>query len=121
MSASKKPIPSIDTYLAQFPLPVKKQLQKLRETIHGAAPEAKEAMSYGAPAFQQNGNLILFAAFKGHIGIYPTPSAINAFRKELADYEVSKGTVRFPLDKPIPFELVKRIVEFRVKESTAKQ
>jgi uncharacterized protein YdhG (YjbR/CyaY superfamily) len=121
MNPSKKSASPIDAYLAKLPLPVQKQMQKLRQAIHEAAPEAKEAMSYGAPAFQQGGNLILFAAFKNHIGIYPTPSAIEAFKKELSGYETSKGTVKFPLDKPIPFELVKRIVRFRVKESASKK
>ena len=117
----KKTIALIDKYMAKLPVESRAKLQILRETIHKSAPEAEEAMSYGVPAFKLNGsNLILYAAFKSHIGIYPTPSAIKAFKKELADYELSEGTIRFPLDKPVPFELVKKIVKFRLKENTPK-
>lgn len=104
-----------------FPLDVKSILQKLRETIHKAAPEATEAISYQMPAFKQNGNLVYFAAFKSHVGFYPVPSGIEAFKNELAPYIKGKGTIQFPLDKPIPYDLVEKIVEFRVKENLAKK
>ena len=89
----------------------------MRQAIKDAAPEAEEVISYQMPAFKQNGILVWFAAFKSHIGFFPKAAAVEAFKKELSGYEVSKGTVRFPLDKPIPFDLVKKIVEFRVKEN----
>ena len=96
-------------------------LEELRRTIRSAAPEAEETISYGIPTFALNGNLVHFAAFKRHIGFYPTPSAIDAFQSELSPYEVAKGTIRFPLDRPIPFDLVTKIVEYRVKENLERQ
>jgi uncharacterized protein YdhG (YjbR/CyaY superfamily) len=95
-------------------------LQQVRATIKEAAPDAEETISYKMPAFKQNGILVWFAAFKRHIGFFPKVSAIEAFREELSGYELSKGTIRFPLDKPVPLDLVKRIVAFRVKENSAK-
>jgi uncharacterized protein YdhG (YjbR/CyaY superfamily) len=110
-------INTIDEYISTFPPDVREILEKLRKTIHEAAPEAEEAMRYGIPTFRLNGNLVHFAAFEHHIGFYPTPSAIVAFREELSPYKHAKGSVRFPLDEPIPYDLVRKIVEYRVKES----
>ena len=89
-------------------------------TIRKAAPGAQETISYQIPAFRLNGDLVYFAAFKKHIGLYPRTTAITKFKKELNDYECSKGTVRFPLDQPIPYSLITKIVKFRVKENLAK-
>ena len=114
-----KPQPSsqtIDAYIAQFPDAVQELLQQLRETIRAAAPRAEEAIRYGMPTFRLNGNLVHFAAYAKHIGFYPTPSAITAFQKELAPYASSKGAVQFPLDRPLPLPLIRRIVRFRVRE-----
>jgi uncharacterized protein YdhG (YjbR/CyaY superfamily) len=107
----------IDEYIAGFPEDVQELLRKIRMTIRKAAPNAGEAIKYRMPTFTLNGNLVHFAAFKNHIGFYPAPSGIEAFKDELSAYEGAKGSVRFPLDKPIPFDLIRRIVKFRVKES----
>lgn len=109
---------TIDGYIAMSPPGVRGILEELRRTINEAAPGAVEAISYGMPAFKLNGNLVYFAAFKTHIGFYPTSSGISRFRKELSRYDTSKGTVRFPLGEPIPLDLVRRIVAFRVKENS---
>jgi len=93
----------------------------MRQTIQNPAPNAKEAISYQIPTFKLNGNLVHFAAFKDHIGFYPTSSGINKFKRELSNYEVSKGTVRFPMNEPIPFDLVRKIVKYRVKENLDKR
>jgi uncharacterized protein YdhG (YjbR/CyaY superfamily) len=108
---------SIDEYIAGFPEETKRILERLREMIRAAAPGAEEKISYQMPAFYLEGNLVYFAAFKNHIGFYPTSSGIEAFKHELSAYEFSKGTVRFPLDKPLPLKLVSRIVKFRVAEN----
>lgn len=107
----------IDEYIETFPNEVQILLNRVRKTIKESAPDAEETMSYGVPAFKQNGNLVVYAAFKRHIGLYPTPSGIEAFKKELRDYETSKGTIKFPFDKDIPYDLIKRIVKFRIKEN----
>jgi uncharacterized protein YdhG (YjbR/CyaY superfamily) len=112
---------TIDEYIAASPKDVQATLQKLRRVIHEAAPDAQEVISYNMPAFKQNGILVYFAAFKNHIGFYPTSSGVAAFRKDLSAYDTAKGTVRFPLDKPIPFELVSRIVKFRAQENLNKK
>lgn len=112
---------TIDEYITMFPDEIQAILQRLRQTIHKAAPEATEAISYQMPTFKLNGNLVHFAAFKSHIGFYPVPSGIEAFREELEPYIKGKGTIQFPLDKPIPYDLVEKIVEFRVKENLAKK
>ncbi len=117
MSTSKKGFKTVDEYIATFPRHVQNILEELRQAIRESAPEAEEVISYQMPAFKLDGMLVWFAAFKNHIGFYPKTSAIEAFTEELSDYEVSKGTVRFPLDKPIPFDLVKKIVKYRVKEN----
>ena len=111
---------TIDGYIAGFPLDVQETLKKIRETIKKVAPDAEEAIKYGIPTFVLNGNLVHFAAFKNHIGFYPTPSGIEEFKDELSRYESAKGSVQFPIDKPIPFSLIQKIVEFRVKEARTK-
>ncbi len=121
MAMPKQQFTNIDGYIAAFPDDVRDILQKLRQTIHAAAPDAEEAISYQMPTFKLHGNLIHFAAFKSHIGLYPTPSATEAFAQEIAPYAVSKGTIRFPLDQPIPYDLVTRIVEYRVQETVNKR
>jgi len=110
-----------DEYISSFPKDVQRVLEELRQTIKSAAPQAEEAISYQMPAFKLKGNLVWFAAFKNHVGFYPTSSAIEAFKQKLAKYEVSKGTVRFPLNEPIPCDLVKEMVRFRVKENLSKK
>ena len=108
---------NIDEYIASFPDDVQKILQKIRATIHKAAPAAEEAIKYKIPTFTLNGkSLIHFAAYKSHIGLYPAPRGAEEFRKELASYEGGKGTVQFPLDKPIPFNLITRITKFLAKK-----
>lgn len=109
-----------DEYIALFPADVQRKLQELRETIRSCAPEATEKISYQMPTFYLHGNLIHFAAHKNHIGLYPTPNGIQAFNNELSKYESGKGSVQFPLDEPLPLELVKKIVKFRVKENLKK-
>ena len=117
MKALKKRFETIDQYIATFPPNVQDILEKLRKAIQNSAPDAKETISYQIPAFKLNGNLVYFAAYKDHIGFYPTSSGIRKFRKELSHYEVAKGTVRFPINERIPFDLVRKIVKYRVKEN----
>jgi len=117
MDTNKGSYISIDEYIALFPAEIQIKLQELRATIKTAAPEAVEKISYQMPAFAQNGILVYFAAYKNHIGFYPTGSGIEAFKNELSIYETSKGTVRFPIDKPLPLELINKIVKFRVSEN----
>ena len=122
MPIQKQPPKNTDEYIASFPLNIQNILQRIRGVIAKAAPKAQEAMSYGVPSFKLNGkNLVLFAAFKKHIGFYPEPSAIEAFKNELKNYETAKGTIKFPIDKPIPFELISNIVKFRVRETIERQ
>ncbi len=111
---------TIDQYIAGLPLDVQHILQQIRQTIREAAPDAQEAISYQMPTFKLHGNLVHFAAFKQHIGFYPTPSGIEAFKDELAPYASSKGAVQFPLGKPVPYALISRIVAYRVEENLAK-
>jgi uncharacterized protein YdhG (YjbR/CyaY superfamily) len=120
MQARKK-FGTIDEYIKTFPPDVQKILERLRQTIRKAVPEAEEVISYQMPAFKLKGNLVYFAAFKKHIGFFPTASGVAAFKKELSDYATSPGTVQFPLDKPIPDDLVTKIVLFRKKENLAKK
>ena len=119
----KKRFSTIDEYIGIFPYDVQRILKKMRRTIRDAAPESLEAISYQIPTFKLHGNLVHFAAFKKHIGFYPTSSGIDAFKKELSPYPGRKGSVQFPIDKPIPYDLVKKITLFRVKENlnTARQ
>jgi len=117
----RKQYRTIDAYIRTFPIEVQAILEKMRQTIRKAAPDAEEAISYQIPTFKLNGNLVHFAAFKKHIGFYPTSTGIEAFRKELAPYKWAKGSVQFPLEKPIPYDLVERIVAFRVGENLKKK
>lgn len=112
---------TIDEYINSFQPDVQNILNKLRQAIREEAPEAREVISYNMPAFKQNGILLYFAAHKNHIGFYPMASGIEAFKKDIASYRWSKGTVQFPLDKPIPFGLIKKIVAFRVSEQLKKK
>jgi uncharacterized protein YdhG (YjbR/CyaY superfamily) len=121
MKAPAKEFKTIDGYIAAFPEDIQRILEELRQAIKDAAPKAEEAISYQMPAFKQNGILVYFAAFKNHIGFFPTSSGVEAFKEDLSGYETSKGTIRFPLDKPIPLDLVNKIVRYRVKENLSKK
>ncbi|WP_187356562.1 iron chaperone [Flavobacterium ajazii] len=114
-----KPV-TIDEYIGSFPNDVQEVLEKVRMTIHKAAPDVKEKISYSMPAFEQNGILVYFAAFKNHIGLYALPSGHSAFKEALSKYKSGKGSVQFPLNQPIPFDLITKIVKFRVKENLEK-
>jgi len=119
MMRGKKPA-TIDEYIALFPKDVQVILEKMRQTIQSVAPAAVEAISYQMPTYKLNGkNLVHFAAFAHHIGFYPIPSGIVAFKKELSAYKQGKGSVQFPLDESVPYELVRKIVRYRVKETMA--
>jgi len=120
MSSYKKAPKTIDEFIAGYPIDVQEILKKVRATIRKAAPDAEETIKYGIPTFTLNGNLVHFSAYKTHIGFYPTPSGIEKFKSELSVYELSKGTVRFPINRPIPFGLISKIVKFRVKENSGK-
>jgi len=120
MENNKISFTSIDEYIATFPEETQKILKEIRATIKAAAPDAEEKISYQMPTFTLKGNLVHFAAFKKHIGFYPVPTGIEKFKKELAAYESGKGSVQFPLDEPIPYDLISRIVKFRVKENLVK-
>ncbi|MGC4038275.1 MAG: DUF1801 domain-containing protein [Chitinophagaceae bacterium] len=111
---------SIDEYFAAFSPATRTLLKEMRQIIRKAAPDAEEVISYNMPAFRQNGMLVYYAAYKGHIGFYPTGAGIEAFKKELEKYEGSKGAVRFPLDKPFPAALITKIVKFRIKQNREK-
>ena len=121
MERKRKQASTIDEYIATFPKEIQNILQKLRQVIREAAPQAREAISYQIPTFKLNGNLVHFAAFKDHIGFFPTSSGVAAFEKELSRYKTSKGTIRFPLDEPIPFDLIRKIVKYRVNENIQKK
>ena len=116
----KKTYQDIDEYIADYPKDVQKILNKIRATIKKAAPQAQEAISYQIPAFKQNGNLIHFAAYDSHIGVYPAPRGVDKFKKDVARYGSGKATLKFPLDEPVPYDLITRIVEFRVKQNSEK-
>ena len=111
---------TIDEYIATFPTDVQGILQKVRETIKTAAPQATEAISYGMPTFKLHGNLVHFGAFKAHLGFYPIPSGMDQFQEELAQFKSGKGSVQFPFDQPMPYELITKIVKFRVTENLEK-
>ncbi len=117
---SKKIFKTIDEYVNLFPKDVQNILKALRKAVKDVAPQAEEAISYQIPTYKLNGNLVHFAAFKDHISFFPTSSGVEAFKEKLNSYKTSKGTIRFPLDEPIPFDLVKEIVRFRVKENLSK-
>ena len=121
MASHRKGFKTIDEYIATFPENIQIILEELRKAIRESAPEAEEVISYQIPAFKLNGILVYFAAFKNHIGFYPTSSPMEAFKEELSGYEISKGTIRFPINKPIPFDLVKKIVRYRVKQNLGKK
>lgn len=108
---------NIDDYISRFPNDVQEILEKIRMTVQKAAPEAREKISYSIPAFDQNGIVVYFAAFKNHIGLYALPTGHEAFKKELSSYKSGKGSVQFPLNKPMPYDLITKIVKFRVKEN----
>ena len=120
MKESNASITCIDEFIAGFPEDIQKTLQVLRKTIKAAAPEAQEKISYQMPTFYLNGNLVHFAAHTSHIGFYPAPSGIEAFKRELAGYKNSKGAVQFPINEALPLDLVRKIVEFRVEENLKK-
>jgi uncharacterized protein YdhG (YjbR/CyaY superfamily) len=113
-----KQFSTIDEYVKTFPTNIQNILEKMRHVIKEAAPEAVEAISYRMPTFKLDGkNLVYFAAFKNHVGFYPIPSGIEAYKKELSPYKQGRGSVQFPLDKPIPYDLVEKIAKYRVKEN----
>ena len=117
MQEKKAAYETIDDYIRQFPPSIQEKLEKLRSVIKDAAPDSTERISYQMPTFYLHGNLVHFAAFKQHIGFYPAPSGIERFKEELAGYKSSKGAVQFPIDEPLPYELISRIVTFRVGEN----
>ena len=120
--AAKTDFRSVDEYIKAFPKDVQDLLEKMRQTIKKAAPGAVEVISYQMPTFKLKGkNLVYFAAFKNHIGFYPVPSGVAAFKKELSPYNQGKGSVQFPFDKPVPYDLVRRIVQFRAREQQEKK
>lgn len=122
MLTHEKQFKTIDEYIRAFPEDVQNILEKIRHTIQKEAPEAVEAISYQMPTFKLNGkNLVHFAAFKNHIGFYPSASGIEAFKNDLSHYKGAKGSVQFPIKNPIPYDLVKRIIAFRVNENLAKK
>ena len=116
---TKKPA-NIDEYIGEFPNDVQEILEKIRMTIQKADPDATEKISYSMPAFEQNGIVVYFAAFKNHIGLYALPSGHEAFQEELSQYKSGKGSVQFPFNKPMPYDLITKIVKFRVKENLEK-
>jgi uncharacterized protein YdhG (YjbR/CyaY superfamily) len=111
---------TVDDYIASFSKDVQELLQEVRATIKQVAPEVEETISYAIPTFKLHGNLVHYAAFKNHIGFYPIPSGLEAFKEELSKYKGGKGSVQFPLDKPMPLDLIRKIVKFRVKENEEK-
>ena len=120
MATSQTAPQEIDEYIARFPDDVRQTLEKIRMTVRKAAPNAQETISYQIPTFTLYGNLVHFAAFKKHIGFYPGPSGIEKFTDELSVYDGAKGSVQFPLDKPIPYRLISRIVKFRLNKNLKK-
>ena len=111
---------TVDEYIAGFPKSVQKILKEVRATVRAAAPDAEERIAYQMPTYTMGKNLAHFAAFKNHIGFYPTPNGISSFEKQLSKYKRAKGSVQFPIDEPMPLALIKRIVEYRVKEQKKK-
>lgn len=120
MDMEKSNFTTIDEYIAGFPAEVQEKLRAMRATIHAAAPDATEKISYMMPTFFLNGNLVHFAAFQKHIGFYPAPRGIEQFKDELSRYKGAKGSVQFPLDQPLPLDLIDRIVRFRAEENRGK-
>jgi len=120
MEENKTASELIDEYILEFPTEVQEKLKNLRKVIKESAPDAEEKISYQMPTFVLHGNLVQFAAHQNHIGFYPTPSGINAFKHELSEYKGAKGSIQFPMEKPLPYELISKIVKFRVDENIAK-
>ena len=120
MQTLKNRILTIDEYIAGFPQDIQEILNELRAVIKAASPDAEEKISYQMPAYSLNGNLVYFAAYKDHVGFYPTSSGIEYFKEELAGFQISKGTIRFPLGKPLPLDLICHMVDFRVRENMEK-
>jgi len=120
MATSRAMPETIDEYIAAFPREVQAILERIRQRIHNTAPGAQETISYGMPAFTQQGILLYFAAFKNHIGLYPPVSGDAKIEKAIAPYAGEKGNLRFPLNQPIPYDLIERIVKLRVKQNAAK-
>jgi uncharacterized protein YdhG (YjbR/CyaY superfamily) len=118
--ANRSAASSIDEYISQFPAHTQDVLRELRSVIRAAAPDATETISYAIPTFDLNGHLVHFGGFKNHVGLYPTPRGLEAFEKELTPYKSGKGSAQFPLDKPLPIDLIRRIVELRVEQNTRK-
>ncbi|PWK76476.1 uncharacterized protein YdhG (YjbR/CyaY superfamily) [Mucilaginibacter oryzae] len=116
----QKPKETIDEYIADFSPEVQQKLQQVRATIKAAAPDAVEAIKYAIPTFILNGNLVHFGGFKNHIGFYPAPQGLEGFKDELSVYKGAKGSVQFPLDEPLPLELITKIVKFRVQKNLEK-
>ena len=121
MAASGSQFKNIDEYICSFPKDVRDVLEELRRVIKESAPMAEETISWGMPTFKLNGNLVHFAAHKNHVGFYPAPSAIVAFKKDLSPFKTSKGAVQFRFEEQIPFDLVRKIVKFRVRENESKK
>ena len=117
MKKAEKQIETIDDYIASFPKHIQEILEEIRQAIKETAPDAEETISYQMPAFRLKGILVYFAAFKNHIGFYPTSSGVAAFKDEISQYAISKGTIKFPLGQPIPINLIKTIVKYRVEEN----
>ncbi len=120
MNEATKKFNTIDEYIAAFPPETQAILQEIRATIKKAAPKATEKISYQMPTFYLNGNLVYFAAYKHHIGFYPTPNGVKEFEAELSKYKYAKGTAQFPIDQPMPLKLIARITKFRVQENMKK-
>lgn len=114
------PPTSIDAYIAGFPETTQALLQQIRLTLKQAAPEAEEAISYGIPTLKLKGNLVHFAGYKNHIGFYPAPRALEEFKEELSGYKGAKGSVQFPLDQPLPLDLITKITKYRISQNLAK-
>jgi len=121
MESTSRKFKTVDEYFSMFPATTKSILMEMRETIRQAAPQAEELISYNIPAFKFHGVLVYYAAYERHIGFYPTASPMRVFKKELADYKTSKGAIQFPIGKPIPTALVKKIVKFRMNENLEKE
>jgi uncharacterized protein YdhG (YjbR/CyaY superfamily) len=120
MKATSTKFKTVDEYLSSLPANTKGILEEVRKAIKQAAPQAEELISYNMPAFTLHGRLVYYAAFKNHVGFYPVSSAIKAFQSELSDYKTSKGTIQFPIERPIPYGVITKIVKFRVRENLEK-
>ena len=120
MESKKKKPKDVNEYIGAAPKEARKKLKEMRACIRKAAPGALESLKYGLPAFSYKRILVIYAAHTNHIGFYPTPSAVKAFTRELKEYATAKGSIQFPLEKPLPLTLIKKITEFRVKESVEK-